>query len=164
MKNFSNIKPAIIEIANVILKEHNLRVYEVNNFVDFESDVLQILVEDLNQPNKPLDFDALTAVNEKLSIAMDEFDSIKEPYMLEIASAGIEKPIRDFEEMLKAIGQYICVELQAAIKNLTTFEGILVDFNNQTEEFKLEFFVKGQKKKALFKWADIKTVRYAVKF
>jgi ribosome maturation factor RimP len=107
VKNFSNIKPAIIEMANVILKEHNLHIYEVNNFTDFESDVLQILVEDLDQPNKLLDFDSLIAVNEKLSIAMDEFDSIKEPYMLEIASAGIEKPIRDFDEMIKAVNQYV---------------------------------------------------------
>jgi ribosome maturation factor RimP len=84
--------------------------------------------------------------------------------MLEIASAGIEKPIRDFDEMIKAVNQYVWVELNNAIKNLSIFEGILADFDNETKEFKIEFFIKGQKKKAHFKWEDIKTVRYAVKF
>ncbi|WP_026389518.1 ribosome maturation factor RimP [[Acholeplasma] multilocale] len=164
MRNFSNVKNDIENMANAILAEHNLRVYEVNNLHDFESDVLQILVEDATQPNKPLDFDALADVNEKISDAMDKFESIKKPYMLEIASAGIEKVIRNKDELIRSIGGYVHFDFNKSVNKLMTIEGIVADYNSETDEFRIEYFIKGQKKKSLIKWEDIRAVRYAVKF
>ncbi|WP_031543154.1 ribosome maturation factor RimP [Mesoplasma photuris] len=165
MKNFSNIKQEVEEMTNVILKNHNLKVYEVNNFEDFESDVLQILIEDAIQPNKALDFDVLMSVNEAISNAMEKFDAIiKDPYMLEVASAGIEKRIRSKEELANAIDQYVHLELHKAIANSKVIEGFLTEFNVDTQEFKIEYFIKGQKKKSYVKWDDISACRYAVKF
>ncbi|ASZ09049.1 ribosome assembly cofactor RimP [Mesoplasma chauliocola] len=164
MKNFTSIKDEIQKIASSILREYNLQVYEINNFFDFESDVLQILVEDMTEPNKALDFDSIISSNEKLSDALEDFPGLSEPYMLEVASAGIEKPIRSKEEMLKAINSYVHVELNQEKSTNIELEGILLDFDVDKDTFRITYFLKGQKKKVDFKYEQVKFARYAVKF
>ncbi|ATZ18693.1 ribosome maturation factor RimP [Williamsoniiplasma somnilux] len=164
MSKFISIKTKIIEMANEILQKNNLCVYDVLEIKnsEFESDVLQILVEDLNQPNKPLDFDILSTVTDHLSEMMDSFNELSDPYMLEIASAGIEKNIRNFEELKKALNQYINVVFKKPINGLQETNGTLVSIDG--EEFTIEYFIKGQKKKSKITWKDISKIRYAVKF
>lgn len=164
MKNFASIKDEIQKIVESILKEYNLQIYEINNFFDFESDVLQILVEDITEPNKALDFDSIISSNEKLFDALKDFPGLSEPYMLEVASAGIEKPIRTKAELIKAVNSYIHIELNQQKNPSSVIEGILLDFDVNNDTFRITYFLKGQKKKVDFKYEQVKFARYAVKF
>lgn len=164
MKNFQTIKPKILDLVNQALKKHKLQIYDINNFQDFENDVLQILVEDMNETNRPLDFDTLVVVNEEISELLDQLNDIKDPYLLEVASAGIEKEIRTFEELKQALNNYLHVEFKTPINQVTVVEGNLKSFDPAKKEFKIEYFVKGQPKKIVFEWEMIETARYAVKF
>lgn len=164
MKNFDNVKPKITELANEILTKHNLRVYEVNNIVksEFENDILQILIENSDQPNAPLDFDTLAIVNEDISLAMDKIDSLTEPYLLEIASGGIEKPIRNVGELNQALHQFVHVVFNNPINGLLKTNATVIGIYDDL--FEIEYFIKGQKKKSKIKWTDISQIRYAVNF
>lgn len=164
MKNFKTIKVEIIKIVEPILKANNLVIYEVNNYFDFESDVLQILVEDIDQPNKPLDFDDIIKSNELVSDALDELTILTEPYMLELASAGVEKPIKNQKTLIKALDSYVHVELEKSINNSNIIEGILTKYDDQNDSFQISYFLKGQKKKHIFTFSEVKNIRYAVKF
>ncbi|ATZ17190.1 ribosome maturation factor RimP [Williamsoniiplasma luminosum] len=164
MENFTSFKNQIEDLANKILNQHNLRVYEINNFQDFESDVIQILVEDQTQPNKPLSFDILLLVNEDLSTMMDDIKGIDNQYLLEVASAGIEKPIRNEKELVQAIDQYVHIEFHQMINKIKSLDGTIISYDEKDKTFKIAFFVKGQKKQIDFTWELIQQVRYAVKF
>ncbi|PPE05495.1 ribosome maturation factor RimP [Williamsoniiplasma lucivorax] len=164
MKNFTSFKTQITDLANQILDQHHLKVYEINNFQEFDSDVIQILVEDKTEANKALSFDTLLLVNEALSNMMDDIPEIDDQYLLEVASAGIEKAIRNEDELIKAIGQYIHVEFHDPINKIQKTDGTLTGYEQETKTFDIEFFVKGQKKKLAFTWPIIKQARYAVKF
>ncbi|EOA07366.1 Hypothetical protein MYEA_2340 [Mycoplasma yeatsii 13926] len=164
MKKFSVVKSKIQEIVNKELEKLNLEVYQINNHREFDGDVLQILVQDISKSNKGLDFDTIVKANEVVSDALDQLNEIDEPYLLEVASAGIEKEIRTCQELEKAINEYLFVQLNSQQKNVLEFSGHLVKYDSDSNKFGFEFFVKGQKKKIELSWEDIKFVRYAIKF
>jgi len=165
MKNFATIKEQIIDLVNPVLKKHHLKIYEVNNFSAFGDDILQILVEDENQSRKPLDLDFLVKVSEDVSHKLDDIDHvIPTNYLLEVASAGIEKAIRSEAELKQAVGEYVFVELKKEKNKIKEFNGIVESYADESQEFFFSYFVKGQKKKIALTFTEIKLVRYAVKF
>ena len=46
-------------------------------------------------------YDTCVAVSELISVKLDEVDPIKEEYILEVSSPGIEKPLKTFEQVEK---------------------------------------------------------------
>ncbi|WFQ90305.1 ribosome maturation factor RimP [Mycoplasma feriruminatoris] len=164
MKDFESIKFQINELVNKELEVLNLKVYEINNLKEFENDMIQILVEDALQANKPLDFDILIKANDLVSNKIDQLIKTKDKYLLEISSSGIEKQIRNKEELIKALDQWVYVQLNNEIKKIKEFEGYVTKYNNDTDTFSFSFFIKGQKKKLDLKWDDIQFIRYAIRF
>ncbi|UKS54252.1 Ribosome maturation factor RimP [Mycoplasma feriruminatoris] len=164
MKDFESIKFQINELVNKELEVLNLKVYEINNLKEFENDMIQILVEDALQANKPLDFDILIKANDLVSNKIDQLIKTKDKYLLEISSSGIEKQIRNKEELIKALDQWVYVQLNNEIKKIKEFEGYVTKYNNDTDTFSFSFFIKGQKKKLDLKWDNIQFIRYAIRF
>ncbi|ADR24079.1 conserved hypothetical protein [Mycoplasma leachii PG50] len=164
MKDFESIKFQINELVNKELEVLNLKVYEINNLKEFENDMIQILVEDALQANKPLDFDILIKANDLVSNKIDQIIKTNQKYLLEISSSGIEKQIRSQEELIKALDQWVYVQLNNEIKKVKEFEGYLTKYNNDTDTFSFLFFIKGQKKTLDVMWKNIKFIRYAVRF
>jgi ribosome maturation factor RimP len=146
MKNFTNIKTKVEKLINEILQKHHLQIYEINNFSEFGDDVFQVLVEDQTKTNQPLDFDTLVVVNEEISNLLDQIPELESHYLLEVASAGIEKRIRNEQELIKAVESYLYLELE----KLGVIEGYLKAYDPATQEFRVEYFVKGQPKKVQF--------------
>ncbi|MDP4040186.1 ribosome maturation factor RimP [Mycoplasma mycoides] len=164
MKDFESLKFQINELVNKEIEVLNLKVYQINNLKEFENDMIQILVEDSLQANKPLDFDILIKANDLVSNKIDQLIKTKDKYLLEISSSGIEKQIRNQEELLKALEQWVYVQLNNEIKKIKEFEGYVTKYNDQTNTFTFSFFIKGQKKNLDVKFDDIKFIRYAVRF
>ncbi|ABC01507.1 ribosome maturation factor RimP [Mycoplasma capricolum] len=164
MKDFESIKFQINELVNKELEVLNLKVYEINNLKEFENDMIQILVEDALQANKPLDFDILIKANDLVSNKIDQIIKTNQKYLLEISSSGIEKQIRSQEELIKALDQWVYVQLNNEIKKVKEFEGYVTKYNNDTNTFSFLFFIKGQKKTLEVMWNNIKFIRYAVRF
>lgn len=164
MKNFEIIKSKIFNPINSLLLKHDLKIYEINNIQEFEGDVLQILVEGLENPNKPLDFDILVQINEEISNNLDKISELNNAYLLEVASAGLEKKIRNFDEMIAAIGNYIWVHFHKSIDKMSEITGTLEEYNETDKKFKMIFFIKGQRKKIKFNWEDVIEANYRVKF
>mgnify|MGYP000506254385 FL=1 len=50
-----------------------------------------------------LDMDTCVAVSELISDKLDETDPIKDEYILEVSSPGIEKPLKTFEQVQKSV-------------------------------------------------------------
>jgi len=165
MKNFTTLKEQIINLVNPVLEKHHLKIYEVNNHSEFGDDILQILVEDKTDSKKLLDLDFLVKVSEEVSHKLDEIDHlISSNYLLEVASAGIEKTIRSEAELKQAVGDYVFVELKKEMNKIKEFSGTVESYADESGKFFFTYFVKGQRKKINLTFAEIKLVRYAVKF
>lgn len=109
-----------------------------------------------------LDMDTCVAVSELISEKLDEVDPIQDEYYLEVSSPGIEKPLKTFEQVQKAVGEYVYAKFINPKAGLHEVEGYLISI--QGNELEFEYLVKNIKKHIVVDYDNIKFIRLAVKF
>ncbi|AHI53083.1 ribosome assembly cofactor RimP [Spiroplasma culicicola] len=147
-----------------ILETNQLSLYELNWNFEYESNVLQILVENKDTSIRNVEFDALISANEAISQLLDKDTAIKEPYILEVASAGAERQVKTQEMLINNVGQYFFINSTIAFEGVTEFNATLNSFDNKSQEFNFSFFIKGKPKKVNLKFEQISFIRFAIKF
>jgi ribosome maturation factor RimP len=152
-------KKIIEEKVLMILNKYNLGLYEINFLYEFENDIIQVLLE--SKDDSTISFDDLAKVNDELSTELDNISDLTEKYILEVSSAGIERQIKTEEQLNSNVPGYVYVEYVTEKKS-GTFTGDLVE--KQEDKFFFKFFDKGQPKKLLLAWNEIKFIRHAVNF
>ncbi|ALD66643.1 ribosome assembly cofactor RimP [Spiroplasma cantharicola] len=156
------IKNNYLEKIKNILNECDFLLYELNVVNDFDSKVLQILVENRDISKKNIDFDLLIKANESISNMLDDIDDLEDSYILEVASAGAERKVKSFEILKYNIGSFFYITLKKPIEIFTEFSATLTEIKD--DELIFNFFIKGRPKKVKLKWDDIEFIRFAVKF
>ncbi len=140
------------ELIMPYLKEHDLALYEVKWVKEFGFQILRVLVD----KKGGIDVDTLALVNDYLSAKLDAYESELPDYMLEVSSPGAEKELRNKEEILDAVGEYVNIKTKDM-----TYEGYLLSYENDT--LIVEINIKGRMKKVSILETDIKKIRLAVK-
>lgn len=107
--------------------------------------------------DKQMDLNEVEELSRKVSSIMDMYDQDMEEYLLDVSSVGIERKIRNQDELKAAIGSYIYVKTKELKVN-----GDLVDFDG--EVLTLNTKEKNINKTLKINYKDIKFVRYAYKF
>ncbi len=110
-----------------------------------------------------LDLDRIAAVSEIVSAYLDEHeDYIDGEYLLDVATAGIERKLRSREDIIGAKNQYVFAKFKQPVGQLKEVYGTIeaVDDQNIT----LSYMDKNFKRKLTFRFDDIKFIRLAVKF
>jgi ribosome maturation factor RimP len=145
-----------INITKTILepfcKEHDLIFYDVELVKEFGYLILRVMLD----KKGGIDVDTLGLANEYLSERIDQYDQDMPEYMLEVSSPGAEKPLRNDEEIMDSLGEYVHVEVPGMI-----FEGTLLDAD--TESVTVRINIKGRFKNQMIKKEEIKLIRLAVK-
>lgn len=131
------------------LKSLGYVLYDVS--FDKGNNILQILID------KKMDLKEIEDLSKKLSKIMDLYDEEFDQYILDVSSVGLERPIRNKEELNKAIDSYIYVKTKELKIN-----AYLREFDGET--LKLEKLDKNIKKNVEIKYDDIKQIHYAVDF
>ncbi len=132
------------------LEAKNLKLFEMN--YRKSDSTLEVLLDE------KLDIDEIEKVSGEISAFMDGYeDEFPDNYFLDVGNIGAERPIRNEEEIMGAIGQYIYVktkeeEVYGTLKSYT--DGIL----------NLEVQDKTRLKNKSVDYKKTKKVRYAVKF
>ncbi len=144
---------SIRKILKDYLEENRLVLYDTEMVKEDDRLILRVSLEALDHS---ITVDELAKANEYLSVQLDSYDADMPPYFLEVCSSGAEKPLRNMEEVKQSIGKYVHIEILNRI-----YEGILeaVMDNNLT----VRINVKGQFKKVVLQYEDIKLIRLAVK-
>ena len=155
----AKVKKIALEKATAL----NLELIDVEWVNEFGTFILRIIAD----TEIGLTIDESAALNEAISEALDEFDFIEEEYMLEVSSPGIERELKNDEDIQKNIDKYVHIdflthfEVSAKTKVLD-IEGYLRKFENNVLE--IEYNNKGQIKKLLVDKQQIKLIRLAIKF
>lgn len=144
----------IEELVKPICEEKDLLLYEVLWVKEYGFQVLRVSVD---KKEGGIDSDTLGTVNERLSELLDAYDSEMPEYMLEVCSPGAERTLRNKQEILDAVSNYINVKTNSG----DTYEGYLLSYEEDT--LTVEINVKGRMKKIQIKDNDIKKIRLAVK-
>ena len=141
------------EILKPFLEEKNLVLYDVDVVKEDGNLILRILIDN---PSGLIDLNALAEANEYVSDRIDKYDADMPEYMLEVSSPGAEKVLRNDDEIMDAIGEYVHVEVPGMV-----YEGNLLETDLETVTLRIN--IKGRFKKQIIKKEEIKLIRLAVK-
>lgn len=70
-------------------------------------------------------------LNEKIGRILDNLDIIKESYVLEVFSPGIDRPLKEKNDFLRVKGKNIKVFLSEYEKGKKEFKGVLKDVDDE---------------------------------
>ena len=146
------------EIAEECAITLNLEIVDVEWVKEHSNNILRISAD----KESGLTIDDSVSLNEAISERLDEEDFIEEEYMLEVSSPGLERPLKNENDITKAIGKYINLKTYSAIDGIKEFEGYLIDFNAGI--LTVEVNVKGHKKAYTIERSKISKIRLAIKF
>ena len=108
--------------------------------------------------DEKLDMDALEKISGEISSFLDQYeDEFADNYFLDVSTVGVERPIRNEEEVRYAVGEYIYVKTKD-----NEYYGTLTSFNNGMMNLKVKD--KTREKDVSIEYSKTKKVRYAVKF
>ena len=141
------------EILLPYLTENNFKLYEVSFVREAGIKILRVLVNKTGGIN----IDELATINNYLSTALDEYDQDEDEYMLEVSSPGAEMELRNKEEVLEHVGDYIHINTGDKV-----YEGSFVSFVDDVVVVRVN--LKGRFKNFEIPYESIKKIRLAVKF
>ncbi|MBQ6478361.1 MAG: hypothetical protein IJI44_03220 [Erysipelotrichaceae bacterium] len=144
--DLSKVKQSLQEF----IEEKGMKLFEVSYHK--KDTTLSVLLDE------KLNMDELEKISQEISDHLDRFDEeFDDNYFLDVSTVGAERPIRNEQELLEAMGAYIYVKTKEAeyYGTLKSFrEGILI----------LEVKDKNRRKDVSVDYPKIKKMRYAVQF
>jgi ribosome maturation factor RimP len=133
------------------IKEWSAEVLEPSVFVvdiEFKPGGSKLLV--LIDSDGPLTIEQCRSLNRHLSSKLDESDFGETPYLLEVSSPGVDRPLKLTRQYAKHIGR----ELKVLLKAKTELLGKLIELN----ETSMKLHLKDKKKAYLAKEPIIKEI------
>lgn len=144
--NLDKIKTDLTEFA----EKNNLILFDLSYHKNDE--LLEVTLDN------ELDMEKLEEVSGLISDFMDSYaDDFPDNYILDVHTVGAERPIRNEDELNKAIGSYIYVKTKE-----NEYYGTLIDYTDGI--IHMECMDKTKKINTSVDYKKTKKVRYAVKF
>lgn len=124
--------------------------------------VLQIMIERLDAV--PITLDDCEKVSRLTSILLDEIDLIKEAYVLEMSSAGIDRPLIKPAHYMRYVGQSVSLYTHTLIKNRKKFIGLLEKADENAIVLTVEEPFVDESKDVEIAYSDIRSCKLKVDF
>lgn len=155
-KVINKVKPYIEEIVT----SNNLHLYDLE-FV--KEDGMWFLRVSIEKDDGTMDFETAEVISNLVSEKLDELDPIDHEYVLDVCSPGIERPIRNKEEFVSYLNNYITVYLKEEDENQKdSYTGDLVEVNEET--ITMSYKDKTRNKKVTIAFEKIEKAHIAIKF
>lgn len=118
----SKIETAVTELILPRLESLGFELWDVSFFKNHEGWNLSIEVD----REGGVDMDAISVANEHINELLDEADLIKDPYILEVASAGLDRELKNDKQRNVFLGKEVTVKLYAPLNGAKQFVGTLL--------------------------------------
>ena len=150
------VKPFIEEIVT----SNGLHLYELE-FV--KEDGMWFLRVSIEKDDGTMDFETAEVISNLVSAKLDELDPIDHEYVLDVCSPGAERPIRNKEEFIENLNNYITVYLNEEDENKKdSYTGDLLEVND--EDIVIYYKDKTRLKKEKINFKNIIKAHIAIKF
>lgn len=151
---------AVRKEASLICDQLDLILFSVEEIKENGMNIIQVLVDP--KEGQEISIDEITPVIEKLQAVVEKKDLIPDDYYLEVSSVGVERPLRSIDELNKAIGEYIYIELNNMVEKKSDWYGTLEKVENNNVYLFIN--IKGKKKLIEVPYGNIVFARIAIKF
>ena len=106
-----------------------------------------------------VNIDDCEQLSRELSDALDIADFIKQSYILEISSPGLDRPLKTEADFIRYQGELLDVQLNTEKKKKKTVSGVLIERKDQI------LYLKDEKEQDIaIPWDDIVVVKRAIRF
>ena len=122
------VTPAINELGYDIVK------LALNNYG--KNRTLQLMIE--KKSGDKITIDDCELISKEVSVLLDVLDPIKNKYILEVSSAGINRPLVKAADYIRFIGQNVLVKTYISKENNKIFIGLLEHADNDKIKIKLK--------------------------
>ena len=153
-----SIVEKVKSIATEQEKDSNYSLYDVEYVKEGSDYFLRIYFD----KEGGLSLDDCVFLSEKLAEELDKEDFISDKYYLEVSSPGIERDLRDLEEVSNSVGKHVFIKTYEKIDNQKEFYGDILSVDG--EEITIEYRDKARVKKSTINYGKIAKIRLAVKF
>ena len=128
------LETKIKEAIEPIITKLNYKIYDVIYEKEGKDNYLRIFID--TDKKEGIGLNDCETVNNGITDFLDEKNFIKSQYFLEISSPGIERRIRDDEQLEQNLNSKVEVHLYKAIEKEKTIIGILEKFDDNTVTIK----------------------------
>lgn len=156
----AKVKDSVLAEIKPIIEGRNDEFVDIEYVKEKGQNYLRIYVDRENG----IDMDEIAGLSELISVKLDEIepDPFPDPYVLELSSPGIERPLKTEKDWQKALDNYVHVGLYQKVLGQKEYEGTLESFND--DEIELEVKIKARRKKLIIPRNVIANIRFAVEF
>lgn len=145
-------EPRIEDIITPALLDKGFRVVRIQ-LQGSKRKTLQIMIERIDDINVTVDDCA--HVSQTVSVLLDVDDPIHEPYILEISSPGLDRPLTKKEDFKRFAGSMVKIELSTPRDGSRRFHGLLLGVEGESVKIELD----PQKEVAEFAVSDIQKAK-----
>lgn len=147
------------EVVEPIITDLGYKVYDVIYEKEGSENYLRIFID----KDEGISINDCEIVNNAITDILDEKDLIKNQYMLEVSSSGLERRLRSDEQLQQAIDKKVEIHTYKSVKDVKSEKvviGTLVEFDEKTIKVKTEndeFVIDKDnisKMKTIYNWED----------
>lgn len=124
----SSIENKVFEIADKVADSLNFSVVDAEFKKEGKDRILRIYIDSEGGAG----LDECEKFSRAFDEAFDKLDIIKEAYILEVSSPGVDRVLKTEREFKHYIGRKVEVKLYKAIEGLKEFDGILTGYEDNT--------------------------------
>lgn len=118
----------VIELVNNLLQPvlNGLNLWDVELVKEGKNLFLRVYIDKKGGVN----IEDCERISKHISQTLDEIDPIKDPYILEVSSPGINRSLKKESDYLQFIGHIVDVKLYKPINKNKIFQGVLSNYEN----------------------------------
>ncbi len=135
MKTKTDIDARILTIADPIAKDLGLRIVRIRVMGGKRSTV-QIMAERIS--DGLMSVDNCADLSRALSSALEVEDPIRDAYVLEVSSPGLDRPLTSLEDYATYTGYLARIELDRFVEGRKRFRGIIAGYEGENIEIDLD--------------------------
>lgn len=147
-----SIESHIEEIITSSLLEKGIRVVRVQ-LQGLKRKTLQVMIERLDEGGITVDDCALAS--HVISVLLEVDDPIRESYVLEVSSPGLDRPLITKSDFERFVGSMVKIELKMSYEGSRRFRGLLLGVEGDCIKIELD----SQKEVAEFAFSDIQKAK-----
>lgn len=149
-----NIEAIVEKMLQSILTENNYELVDVEYVKEVGTWYLRIYID----KETGVTIDDCEIVSKALDVKLEKDDPIIEPYILEVSSPGLDRPLKKDKDFNRSMGKPVELKLYKAIDNVKEFEGQLVSYDSETVTLQID------EENMTFNRKDIAIIRLVVIF
>jgi len=148
------IEKLVEQMLEPILAQNNYELVDVEYVKEVGTWYLRVYID----KEGGVTIDDCEVVSRALDVELDKKDPIKDPYILEVSSPGLSRPLKKDKDFVRSIGKAVEIKLYKAVNNEREFLGTLESFDSN------QVVISNETGQITFNRKDIALIRLAVIF